>query len=529
MIQAALHKIPSRMVLIPALFTLELIAIVVVFQLLTSIECHMTTIEVACRGLRGVAVRAFCFGAMLGIYLWARADARRKLSDIVTERSTGGIGIVMHLFGLLAIFLPLLLVTPAQMNATFGTVFPVLVLGAILAAVGGVFWLAAPSRLFAWFKGRRMELLALTASAMIIPGLADALAPIWYWDILTQATFKAVALLLSFLAEMPVVDVSRQVIGANGFLVTVADSCSGIEGLALITAFLALYAVLFRDMLYMGRFWLVVWPVALLLSLLLNVLRITALIMIGGHLSPELAVNGFHSFAGWLFFTALSIGVLIAVNRIRWLQKDGQQLKTPLADDDFAARIMPFIIFMLSGIIVQAFWSAPELGYPLQVVLMAAALWWYRTPLAAYLQRPSTTSVLAGLVVGVIWVALAPEPEPGSPALAALSAGGLLLWGGIRIIGTVALVPLIEELFFRGYIVARLDTGSVQSKVLAVAVSTALFALLHGRWIEAGLAGLVFALLYMQRGRLIDAIAAHAIANTVIAAVAAWQGNWSLI
>ena len=59
--------------------------------------------------------------------------------------------------------------------------------------------------------------------------------------------------------------------------------------------------------------------------------------------------------------------------------------------------------------------------------------------------------------------------------------------------------------------------------------AAAAFALLHGRWIEAGLAGVIFSMLYIRQGRLADAITAHAVANALIAVVAAWRGDWTLI
>ena len=299
---------------------------------------------------------------------------------------------------------------------------------------------------------------------------------------------------------------------------------------ALITVFLALYAMLFRDTLRMGRFWLVVWPVSVFLSWLLNVVRITVLILIGAHVSPELAVNGFHSFAGWLFFTALALGVLIAVSKFRWLQKEAIPWSTtPLSHDDMAARILPFVVFMLSGIVVNAFWQAPELGYPLQVLGMAGVLWYVRRPLRAYLARPSWLALLAGLVVGVGWVLMAPAAEAPSAALAALTPLAFAAWAAVRILGTVVFVPLIEELFFRGYLQSRIDDGTLPRRVMAIALSAAAFALLHGRWIEAGLAGVIFSMLYIRQGRLADAITAHAVANALIAVVAAWRGDWTLI
>ncbi|MFX0540967.1 type II CAAX prenyl endopeptidase Rce1 family protein [Roseovarius sp. S4756] len=90
-------------------------------------------------------------------------------------------------------------------------------------------------------------------------------------------------------------------------------------------------------------------------------------------------------------------------------------------------------------------------------------------------------------------------------------------------------MPIIEEAFFRGYVLARLANDSVLWKIAGIAVSSALFALLHGRWVAAGLAGVVFGLIYLRRRCLVDAVVAHAAANSVIAAAALWYGDWSLI
>ena len=349
---------------------------------------------------------------------------------------------------------------------------------------------------------------------------------------LTEFTFIAVALLLSLFAETVMIVPERQIIGMNDFTVAVADSCSGVEGFALITAFMGIYAWLFRDTLRMGRYWGVVLPLALLASWSLNILRIAVLIMIGAHASPEMAANGFHSFAGWLFFILLAFAVLVAVNRIGWLARAPSAAPPDaprVLEDDITARILPFIAFMLSGVILQTFWATPELGYPLQAAAMAGALWLVRRPLMSCLARPDGVAVAAGLAVGLGWIVLAPAAGDQPQALLALPAGLFALWAVIRVLGTALLVPMVEELFFRGYLLARLDDGSPARRTLAIGVSSALFALLHGRWIEAGLAGVVFSLLYLRRGQVADAIVAHAVANALIAAVALWQGDWALI
>ena len=137
------------------------------------------------------------------------------------------------------------------------------------------------------------------------------------------------------------------------------------------------------------------------------------------------------------------------------------------------------------------------------------------------------------MLVGLLWLATAPAAGAGDAALiaalAAMPPALFVLWVGARIVGTAVLVPVIEEFFFRGYVLSRIDTGGRAMRVLALAVSAGLFAALHDRWLAAALAGLLFGLIYLRRGRIADAVLAHALANAVIAAWAVGQGDWSVI
>ncbi|KNX41614.1 Transmembrane exosortase (EpsH) [Roseovarius tolerans] len=533
--QTSAHSgLPHRALWLGALYVAEMAVLVAAFQVFSDIECRATAVETACRGLRWVALWVVCAASLLGVYLWARPEARAGFAR-VTGTAPGGRGwALLHGVGLAVTFAPLVIVPAGGMNASFHLVLPVLCAGAAMAAAGGLFWLARPGAWSGWLSGRAASVLAICGVAAAIPGIVVLAGPLWTVQALTDVTFIAVYLMLRLFSDVVVVNPEAYIIGTQEFRVEVAETCSGIEGLVLITTFLALYAVLFRDDLRLRRFGLVIWPLALLASWVFNTVRITALILIGAHVSPELAVNGFHSFAGWIMFTALAVGVLVVVNRSRYaLQHDARPearpALPPLAQDDVAGRIVPFIVFALSGMLVQAFWAAPALGYPLQVGLMLGALWWARATVARYLDWPSPLAVLAGLGVGVAWIVTAPPAEPVPEALAGLGAGAFALWAVLRILGTVALVPVIEELIFRGYVQARIDRGTPLSRVAAIAVSAGLFALVHGRWIEAALAGVVFSLLYMRNGRLADAMAAHASANALIAAVALWRGDWALI
>ncbi|TDK50448.1 exosortase E/protease, VPEID-CTERM system [Antarcticimicrobium luteum] len=536
----------NRMGLAAALFAAELVAVVLVFQVLSDFECRQTGVEQACRALRGGALRGLCIAAALGLVLALRADLRRDLAARVDAVPGHPGWALLHGLGLALIFLPWLATDAATHRAGFDLFLALLTGGAALAALGGLFWLMPPRDWSGWLR-RGGALLAILVVAALIPDLADALGFAWQTDALLLSTFYGVAVLLSLAGQSVNLNLTPPTIGTGDFHVEVASSCSGIEGFALVAGFMAIYALLMQGNLRIGRYWLIVLPAALLVSWLFNLLRITGLILIGAHGSPALAVNGFHSFAGWLFFTLLALGILTVVQGLPALQRTGatgaagagqaagagagaaEAPDAALTGDWAAARIVPFIVFMFSGLVVNAFWQAPALGFPLQAAMMAAALWLFRAPLLALDWRLDPVALLAGLAVGLGWIALAPAGAAPLQGLDRLGTGAFALWAAIRILGTSLLVPVVEEAFFRGYLLARLDTGSWQMRLSAIIISSLAFALLHGRILEAGIAGLVFAVVMLRRGRLGDAILAHATANAAVATAALLAGDWSLI
>ncbi len=51
---------------------------------------------------------------------------------------------------------------------------------------------------------------------------------------------------------------------------------------------------------------------------------------------------------------------------------------------------------------------------------------------------------------------------------------------------------------------------------------------MHGRWLAGTLAGMAYALALYRRGKIVDAIVAHATTNALIAGFVLATGNWSL-
>lgn len=82
-------------------------------------------------------------------------------------------------------------------------------------------------------------------------------------------------------------------------------------------------------------------------------------------------------------------------------------------------------------------------------------------------------------------------------------------------LGTLAVGPLHEEVFFRGILLDTIRTG--HSTFLAVAATSLLFGVMHGRGALAlTFAGLVLALVYLRYGSLWPALLVHVLSNVYV-------------
>jgi len=530
------HRSPilHRGFAILALFLVELASLVIVHQFFVSFECGETDAYGTCRFLRSLVARSLVIAAAFGLLYWARPAAFAGLAA-QSARHRGRVWMLLHLLGVALIWLPLMLTGGQDLAANFGIWAVIWAFGSVLAAAGGLFWIAAPRDWWQLLAQDRFLPLLVVSVAAVVPDVADLVLPVWDLSLITEATFAAVYHLLRLFNATTFADPTIYIIGVEAFAVHIARQCSGVEGMALVTAFVLFYGLLFRKDLHLGRYWLTVLPLGILFSMLLNVVRIAVLILIGAHISPDLAVNAFHSYAGWLFFTLLALGLIYLVQKIRWLHRDPAQYMTapPVQSDPLAARILPFVAFMLAGILTQALFSEPALAYPLIVLALAGAVWIFRDHTRNLQWGLDPVGIGAGLAVGLIWVAMADHNSLAGASLAqtlgALAPPVLIGWITFRLIGTILLVPLVEEMFFRGYIMARLDRGGIGWRLIAITVSTGLFAVLHGSWLAAGIAGLVFALVMLRRGRVSDAVQSHIAANALVAAAALVLRDFSLI
>jgi CAAX prenyl protease-like protein len=183
------------------------------------------------------------------------------------------------------------------------------------------------------------------------------------------------------------------------------------------------------------------------------------------------------------------------------------------------------------------------LAYTVKIVLVAGLLWWSRAAWRDLRPFPGPVAlglaVLVGLAVIVIWIGLdghypelkwlgkrtAFNPAVMRPAVRA----GFL---AVRFLGLVALVPVIEELFYRSFLmrwmidpdIARVPIGRVTAAGLAA--TTAVFGFSHPEWLPALLTGLAWGWLVWQTKSVSACVVSHAVANLALGIYVLVTGEW---
>jgi len=343
------------------------------------------------------------------------------------------------------------------------------------------------------------------------------------------------------------------IVWQGDFAIRVAPACAGLQGMSIAGAILTAYLYIERARLRMGRaIALAVFACAMLF--VFNALRIALLLAIGIHLSPEVAVTGFHAHFGIL----VSLGVLaLALTALQHSHfaagnapgSGGAHASAPAADLQGEAPrawldngdvllLMPLAVVLLLGLVLGLGATQIAWLYPVQLGIAAVLAFRFRTFLAGHLNSPiALPDVLVGAAVYLLWIAMVPHDLGRSAEVQAALDGSLpalsALWIAARFLGSVLMAPLTEELAFRGGImrIAERFLAAQGQKHLAVAgpllVSSLAFALLHSDFLAAFLAGLAYGALALRRKSIAAAFYAHAITNFLLSVQIVTLGQWS--
>lgn len=373
--------------------------------------------------------------------------------------------------------------------------------------------------------------LIAAAGAALAMGLSQEL-----WTGMTAVTFEAVYRLLEWFVPTLRIDTAGRVIDTGRFAVEIAPVCSGLEGMGLMMAFCGTLLLLFRREYIFPRALLLI-PAGLLLSFALNIARIAALVVIGNAGYQAIAVYGFHSQAGWIAFNAAAVGIAFVSLRSPWFSRAAAGRADGLArENPTAVYLLPYLALIAAGMVSRAASGGFEALYWLRLVAAGAALCYSWPRLRGVDWRFGWRGGVAGLGAFVLWIVLARAvvPHQGMPvAIAALPAISRAAWIIGHILVSVVVIPVAEELAFRGYLLRRINGLDFESRLpgqvggLALVISSVIYGLCQGVfWLPGMITGVTFGLVYMRSGRLGEAVVAHATLNGLLTAAVLGASQW---
>lgn len=182
-----------------------------------------------------------------------------------------------------------------------------------------------------------------------------------------------------------------------------------------------------------------------------------------------------------------------------------------------------------------------------RLVVVGGVLVAVSRPVLDFRVRSGFRSILLGVAVFVVWIGpdlIAPgwrsswlfsndivgRPESGFPE--AGRASGVAL--GLRFARAAVLVPIVEELFWRGWLPRVIMEADFRKVPLgsftpaAFVITAVLFATEHGSWWDVGLAaGLIYNWWMMRTRSLGDLMLAHAVTNACLSAWVVGAGKWA--
>ncbi len=205
--------------------------------------------------------------------------------------------------------------------------------------------------------------------------------------------------------------------------------------------------------------------------------------------------------------------------------------------------VLPIIIFGAFLLGESEFPQIKWLLYPLKAVAVGLCFWWLREEFKGLSWKWSWWAIVIGVVVAVQWIGMEeffetywhypPLPVMGGDAwdtenvfnpVKEFGGRGLSfwLWIAFRMGGAVIVVPIMEELFWRGFLL-RLFVGRYFERVqlgefswfscLAVA---GLFATVHSWYISAFVCALFYNWLLYRTKSILACLVAHGLTNLLL-------------
>lgn len=203
------------------------------------------------------------------------------------------------------------------------------------------------------------------------------------------------------------------------------------------------------------------------------------------------------------------------------------------------AYILPFAVFMgalalasLLRSIRGSFWlQSPEYWlYPLQTLICAGVLFWFWREYEFHRLRALLLTIGIAILVTVLWISpqaffgFAARTDGFNPDVFAGQAGAY--WGTVvfRFLRLVIIVPLVEEIFWRGFLLRYFINEKFHTvpfgsfSWLSFGVVTAGFTFVHSSadWAAAAVTGALYNFIAYRTKSLSSCILAHAVTNLLL-------------
>jgi hypothetical protein len=198
--------------------------------------------------------------------------------------------------------------------------------------------------------------------------------------------------------------------------------------------------------------------------------------------------------------------------------------------------VLPFALFLLLTELARWIPNSLLWIYPLKTVIAGGLLLWFRKAYNEVKLEFSWLAIAVGILVFVLWIPLyggyllLSEPEIVNPY--ELAGAWALPWIAIRLFGSAVVVPVMEELFWRSFLLRYLVSPDFRQVPLgtfttsALAISVALFGAEHNQWFAGMVAGLLYTLLLYRTKSLFSCIIAHAVTNLLLGVYVLMTGQW---
>ena len=210
-----------------------------------------------------------------------------------------------------------------------------------------------------------------------------------------------------------------------------------------------------------------------------------------------------------------------------------------------AGYIAPFALYIAILAAEHAAAIPPEWGLVIRSVVVTVAILWFSWPYLSLRPARPLASLLLGAGVFLIWIGpdllfhyrhhwlfenFLAGRAVSTLAPAVKSRRAFLT---LRVAVTAILVPILEELFWRGWLMRwlidrewmRIPLGTYAR--MSFWVAAVLFASEHGPYWEVGLlAGIAYNWWIIRTRNLADCMLAHAVTNALLAAYVILQGQW---